>query len=82
MQLRIWKGKPEIEHVKIMSYCDCMQCREVDGRIITVKEALERMPLPVKNCQKGNAIMGTYSLHGLVPPPRTGINSGPLGYRE
>ncbi len=44
-----------ITHVKIISARDdrtCEKCRSQDGMVFTIKEAIEKMPLPVK-CDNG-----------------------------
>lgn len=41
-----------LEKVEILSAGDlsCAACRQLSGKIFTVKEALEKMPLPNENC--------------------------------
>lgn len=48
-------SKVELENikakeVKIMSVGGCPSCKKLDGEVFTVEEALNKMPIPNKNC--------------------------------
>lgn len=37
--------------VKVRTRCECDNCKKVDGKIMTIQEALIKMPLPVRGCE-------------------------------
>lgn len=39
-----------IKKVEIMSIGGCLSCKELNGKKFTIKEALDTMPIPNKNC--------------------------------
>ncbi len=39
-----------IQKVKILSTKECESCAQLDGEIFTIEEALEKMPIPNRNC--------------------------------
>ena len=56
MILYQYKYSPQYEGMKFVlkiitnGYNSCTACRELGGKRFTVDEALEQMPLPVKDC--------------------------------
>jgi len=51
--------------VKVMSSRDdrtCEKCKSQDGMVLTIKEAIEKMPLPVK-CDNGEMCRCVYTYH-------------------
>ncbi|MFQ5807023.1 MAG: hypothetical protein ACE5I3_11300 [Phycisphaerae bacterium] len=40
-------------HVRILSSKGCEACRALNGRVLTVDEALEQMPIPCRDCTYG-----------------------------
>lgn len=56
-----------ITHVKILSSRDdrtCEKCKSQHGMVFTIKEALEKMPLPVK-CDNGEMCRCVYTYHRI-----------------
>lgn len=41
-----------LEHVEILAG-NCEKCRPLNGKVLTIKEALDTMPIPVKECENG-----------------------------
>lgn len=39
-----------VSKVQILSAGGCKSCKKLDGKIFTIKEALEKMPIPCKEC--------------------------------
>lgn len=37
--------------VKVHASCKCENCSKVDGKVMTIQEALVKMPLPVRGCE-------------------------------
>ncbi|MGB6068507.1 MAG: hypothetical protein WBG50_27180, partial [Desulfomonilaceae bacterium] len=37
--------------VKVHASCKCENCSRVDGKVMTIQEALVKMPLPVRGCE-------------------------------
>ncbi len=59
MQLYHWKQIQDIQeengkklYVQINTFC-CEKCRQLDGERYKVDEALEKMPIPVEDCESG-----------------------------
>ena len=40
--------------------CKCVECKKVDGRVLSIDEALRDLPLPVKGCANDFPFMGNY----------------------
>ena len=40
--------------------CKCSECKKVDGRVLSIEEALRDLPLPVKGCANDFPFMGHY----------------------
>jgi DNA-directed RNA polymerase subunit RPC12/RpoP len=40
--------------------CKCAECKKVDGRVVSIDQALRDLPLPVKGCAKDFPFMGNY----------------------
>ena len=40
--------------------CKCSECKKVDGRVLSIEEALRDLPLPVKGCANDFPFMGNY----------------------
>ena len=40
--------------------CKCRECRKVDGRILSIDEALRELPLPVRGCANEFPFIGNY----------------------
>lgn len=52
MQLMYWKNDPynTVKKVEISATSACPNCQNINGKIFTIKEALEKMPIPYNNC--------------------------------
>lgn len=37
--------------IQVHAGCDCRNCKKVDGRIMSIQDALVKMPLPVRGCE-------------------------------
>lgn len=46
--------------VRVSTSCECPQCGKVKGKVLKVKEALEKMPFPVKGCTNRFPLYGRY----------------------
>jgi DNA-directed RNA polymerase subunit RPC12/RpoP len=42
--------KEGFENVRIVTHEECEACRELEGKVISITEALRTMPLPIKEC--------------------------------
>lgn len=49
MKLRCFKIY-KYTHVKILSIGGCDSCKRLNGKAYTIDEAIEKMPIPNKNC--------------------------------
>jgi len=66
MKLREMKIKDQHDKdygwkVKITTNCNCDACKPLDGKILTLDEALETMPFPSKDCTANFPYNGGYS---------------------
>jgi hypothetical protein len=50
MELKGYQKQEFVTHVGITSSKGCALCEKLDGKIMTVEEALETMPIPNKDC--------------------------------
>lgn len=48
------KAMDIIKEVEIMSVGGCSSCEELNGKKFTIEEALDKMPIPNKNCSNKN----------------------------
>jgi hypothetical protein len=60
-RLREKKTQESNGKVEIKTYCDCDACKPLDGKILTIDEALKTMPFPSKNCTAKFPFHGNYS---------------------
>lgn len=65
MRLREMKTKDHHDKdygwkVRIVTGCDCKACKPLDGKILTLDEALETMPFPSKHCKVKFPFIGRY----------------------
>jgi hypothetical protein len=60
MQLMEYLEENADYSVKVSTSCECAQCSKVKGKVFKVREALEKMPFPVKDCTNRFPLYGRY----------------------
>jgi hypothetical protein len=54
------------KRVRVHPHCRCRRCAKVNRREITIEEAMEEKPLPVRDCDRGRAVLCHY--RGICEP--------------
>lgn len=63
MQLMEYLQENADYSVRVSTSCECPQCSTVEGKVFKVREALEMMPFPVKDCTNRFPLYGRYLVH-------------------
>lgn len=50
LKCSLLKLKPHFKHVEILSNPECSACSKISQKILSIDEALEKMPIPVDGC--------------------------------
>lgn len=69
MQLMEYLQENANYSVRVYTSCKCPQCGKVKGKVFKVRDALRKMPLPVKNCTNRFPFCGRYLVHIENPEP-------------
>jgi rubredoxin len=63
MQLMEYLQENSDYSVRVSTSCECPQCSAVKDKVFKVREALEKMPFPVKDCTNRFPLYGRYLVH-------------------